>query len=136
MHETVAWEVGRFFERIEREIAVEPDLPGKLRRGLMFGHQAVEEHALLQSILATEPEALLAELSNTIPLIEQAVRAYLLALLRSEQLRPGVSARRGRRLPHPIVPVLRRAARASGTSPTGAEVDELVRSQFLAGVLA
>jgi AcrR family transcriptional regulator len=135
VHETVAWEVGRFFERIEREIAVEPDLAGKLRRGLMFGHQAIEEHTLLQRILATEPEALLEELSNTIPLIEQAVRAYLLALLRSEELRPGVSA------VHAADYLTRLYLSYVGSQGQwdfgdADAVDELVRTQFLAGVVA
>jgi AcrR family transcriptional regulator len=135
VHETVAWEVRRFFERIEHAIAVEPDLAGKLRRGLMFGHQAVEEHALLQSILATEPEALLEELSNTIPLMEEAVRAYLLALLRSEELRPGVTVGDGADyLTRLFLSYVGSQGQWDFTSPT--EVDELVRSQFLAGVLA
>ena len=135
VHETVAWEVGRFFERIEREIAVEPDLAGKLRHGLMFGHQAIEEHTLLQRILATEPEALLEELSNTIPLIEQAVRAYLLALLRSEELRPGVSA------VHAADYLTRLYLSYVGSQGQwdfgdADAVDELVRTQFLAGIVA
>ncbi len=136
VHETVAWEVGRFFERIEQEIAVEPDLAGKLRRGLMFGHRAVEEHALLQRILATEPEALLAELSNTVPLIEQAVRAYLLALLRVRARfvlvsRPGEAADYLTRLFLSYV-----GSQGLWDFSNRDQVDDLVRSQFLAGVIA
>jgi hypothetical protein len=101
----------------------------------MFGHQAVEEHALLQRILATEPEALLAELSNTVPLIEQAVRAYLLALLRGARLRPGVSALEASdyltRLFLSYV-----GSQGQWDFTDAAAVDELVRTQFLAGVLA
>jgi hypothetical protein len=101
----------------------------------MFGHQAVEEHALLQSILATEPEALLEELSNTIPLMEQAVRAYLLALLRSEDLRPDVSAGHAADyLTRLFLSYVGSQGQWDFTSPS--EVDELVKSQFLAGVLA
>lgn len=135
VHATVAWEVARFFERIERAVAEEPDLAGKLRRGLMFGHQAIEEHALLQRILATEPEALLAELSNTVPLMEQAVRAYLLALLRSEDLRPGVSAMHAADyMTRLFLSYVGSQGQWDFTDP--ATVDELVRSQFLAGVVA
>lgn len=134
VHDTVAWEVGRFFQRIEQAIAAEPDLAGKLRRGLVFGHQAVEEHALLQSILATEPEALLEELSNTIPLMEQAVRAYLLALLRAETLRPGLSAGNAADyLTRLFLSYVGSQGQWDFTSP--ADVDDLVRTQFLAGVL-
>jgi AcrR family transcriptional regulator len=135
VHETVAWEVGRFFERIEAEIAGEADLEGKLRRGLMFGHQAIGQHALLQRILATEREAFLEELSNTIPLIEQAVRAYLLALLRAEPLRSGVSA--GEAADYLTRLFLSYVGSQGQWDFSDAEqVDELVRTQFLAGVLA
>lgn len=135
VHATVAWEVGRFFQRIEAAIAGEPDLPSKVRRGLVFGHQAVEEHALLQRILATEPEALLAELDITIPLMEQAIRAYFLALLRSESLREGVSAAEAADyLTRMFLSYVSSQGQWDFTDP--AAVDELVRTQFLAGVLA
>jgi AcrR family transcriptional regulator len=90
VHDTVAWEVGRFFARIEAAIADEPDLEAKLARALRFGHQAIDQHTLLQRILATEPETLLEELSATVTLFEQLIRAYLLALLRAEPMRAGV----------------------------------------------
>jgi AcrR family transcriptional regulator len=135
VHETVSWEVGRFFQRLEQEIAAEPDLAGKVRRGLMFGHQAVEEHALLQRILATEPEALLTELSNTIPLIEQAIRAYFLALLRAESLRPAVSAGEAADyLTRLFLSYVGSQGQWDFTDESA--VDELVRTQFLAGVVA
>lgn len=135
VHETVGWEVGRFFARLEQQIAREDDLTAKLRRGLMFGHQAIEEHALLQRVLATEPEALLAELSNTVPLIEQAIRAYLLALLRSEELRPGVDAAEAADyLTRLFLSYLGSQGRWDFTDP--AEVDRLVRRHLVAGILA
>jgi len=135
VHETVVWEVGRFFQLLEQATAVESTLDGKLRRGLMFGHRAVKEHALLQHILATEPEALLAELSNAFPLIEQAVRGYFLALLRSEPLRPDVSAAEAADyLTRLFFSYVGSQGQWDFAEPDA--VDDLVRTQFLAGVLA
>lgn len=135
VHETVVWEVGRFFTRLEQEIAEEDDLPSKIRRGLMFGHQAIDEHTLLQRVLATEPEALLTELSHTVPLIEQATRGYLLALLRGERLRPGVEpAEAADYLTRLFLSYLGSQGRWDLTRPD--RVDDLVRTQFLAGILA
>ena len=51
--ETVSWEVGRFFARIGEEIAELPDLEAKLERGLVYGHQTIVEHRLLQQVLTS-----------------------------------------------------------------------------------
>jgi AcrR family transcriptional regulator len=134
VHETVVWEVGQFFQRLEHATTAEAHLPGKLRCGLMFGHRAVAEHALLQRVLATEPEALLAELSNALPLVEQAIRAYFLALLRFEPLRPDVSAGEAADyLTRMFLSYVGSQGQWDFSDP--AAVDELVRTQFVAGVL-
>lgn len=135
VRETVAWEVARFFARLEAATAGEPHLAGKLRRGLVFGHRAVEEHALLQRILATEPEALLAELSEALPLVEQAIRGYFLAVLRGEARRDGVDAGEAADyLTRLFVSYVGSQGQWDFTDEDA--VDHLVRTQFLAGVLA
>lgn len=135
IHETVVWEVGRFFQRLEAVTASEARLEGKLRVGLVFGHRAVEEHALLQRVLATEPETFLTELSTALPVIEQAVRAYFLALLRSEPLRPDVSAGEAADyLTRLFLSYVGSQGQWDFADP--AAVQDLVRTQFLAGVLA
>jgi len=88
--ETVAWEIGRFLGELAEAVEPEPDLEAKLVRGLVWGHRAVEEHALLQRILGTEPEPLHHELQSTIPVMTQLVQAYVADLLGREALRPGV----------------------------------------------
>jgi AcrR family transcriptional regulator len=135
VHETVQWEVARFFTRLEQQVAAEDALSAKIRRGLMFGHRAIEEHTLLQRILATEPEALLTELSSTVPLIEQATRAYLLALLRAETLKPGVDAAEAADY---LTRLFLSYLGSQGRWDFGdaAAVDRLVARHFVAGILA
>jgi AcrR family transcriptional regulator len=134
VRETIAWEVGRFFARIEEEVGAEPDLAAKLRRGLMFGHRAIDDHALLQRVLATEPEPFLAELARTVPTIETLIRTYLLALLRSERLRPGIDASEAADyLTRLFLSYLGTQGRADLTDPVS--VDRLVTTQFLGGIV-
>ena len=65
--ETVGWETARFMTRLAEAIAPEPDLEAKLVEGLMFGHQAVRDHVLLQRILNSEPELFLTEFHSSVP---------------------------------------------------------------------
>lgn len=88
--ETVAWETARFMTRLAEAIAPEPDLEAKLVRGLMFGHQALAHHLLLQRILGSEPAAFLTEFHHTVPALDQLARAYIVEQLAHERLRPGV----------------------------------------------
>lgn len=135
VHDTVTWEVGRFFARLEHHVSAAPGLAAKLEEGLIFGHRAIHEHTLLQRILRTEPEALLEELSQTVPLIEAAMRAYLLALLRGEPLRPGVDA--GEAADYLTRMFLSYVGSQGQWDLTDrAQVELLVRSQFVAGLLA
>jgi AcrR family transcriptional regulator len=135
VRETVAWEVGRFFARLEAHVADAPDLTAKLEAALVFGHRAIDEHTLLQRILRTEPEALLEELSHTVPLIEALIRAYLLALVRGERLRPGVE-------PVDAADYLTRmllsyvGSQGQWDLTDQDQVTRLVRTQFVAGILA
>jgi AcrR family transcriptional regulator len=134
VHETVAWEVGRFFARVEEEIADEPDLATKLTRALVFGHRAIDEHALLQRVLATEPEAFLEELSTTVTLVEQLIRAYLLAVLRTEPLRAGIEvAEAADYLTRLFLSYL--GSQGQWDLGDAGAADRLVRTQFLAGIL-
>lgn len=132
---TVEWEVDRFFRRIEARIAEQPDLASKLRVGLVFGHRAIREHELLQRVLRTEPDALLEELSQVVPTIEQLMRTYLLALLRAERLQLGIDvAAAADYLMRLFLSYLGSPGRWDLTDD--AEVDRLVRTQFLAGIIS
>ena len=88
--ETVGWETARFMTRLVEAVAPEPDLESKLVRGLMFGHQAVHDHLLLQRILNSEPALFLTEFHSSVPALDQLARAYIVEQLGHERLRPGV----------------------------------------------
>lgn len=86
--EAVTWEVARFLGRLEQAVAGADGLRDRLVVGLGFAHRALEEHEVLQHVLATEPSALLPQLQQTLPLV--------LAVLR-DALRPVVEAEPRRR---------------------------------------
>lgn len=91
---TVGWEIGNFLTALADHVRDAPDLATMLARGLPFAHRALGEHAVLNAVLATEPERFLPLLSTesarTIPFIAD----FLLPYLRREEvegrLRPGV----------------------------------------------
>lgn len=131
---TVASEIERFFTRVEGAVAAEPDLPAKLRTGLVFGHRTLTEHRLLQQVLSTEPEAILTELSSMAPLVGEAITTYLAGLLAAEDLRPGV------RLDEAADHLARLFLSYLGSPgqwdlADEAAVDRLVRTRLLAGIV-
>ena len=133
--ETVAWEVGAFFARIAEEVATEATVAGQIERGLIFGHRAILGHRLLQQMLSTEPEEFLAELSVSTQVVHGAIRSHLEDLLAGEVLAPGVDR-------HEAADYLARLYLSYLGTPGGwdltdeTEVERLVRTQFLGGVLA
>lgn len=133
--ETVTWEVGRFLSRLGAAVDAEPDLAGHLRVGLTVGHRAIHEHALLQQVLRTEPEELLRELAEAEPLLAGVVRTYVRGLLDGEPVRAGLD------LDEAADYVSRMFLSYLGTPgrwdlEDAAQVDRLVRTQLLAGVLS
>lgn len=133
--ETVTWEVGRFLSRLGAAVDAEPDLAGHLRVGLTVGHRAIHEHALLQQVLRTEPEELLRELAEAEPLMAGVVRTYVRGLLEREPVRPGVDLEEAADyLSRMFLSYLGTPGRWDLEDP--AQVDRLVRTQLLAGVLA
>ena len=132
--EAVAWEIGRFLTDLADAVEPEPDLEAKLVRGLVWGHRAIEEHTLLQRILGTEPELLLHELQNTIPVMTQLVQAYLVELLGRERLRAGVDV--GEAAAYVGGLFLSYLGSQGGWDLSDEDaVRRLVRTQLLAGVL-
>lgn len=75
VREVVAWEAGRFFERLAGAVAHHSDLTELLVETLVFAHRSVQDHDVLQKILETEPERLLplltVENSRLIALVKQ-----------------------------------------------------------------
>jgi AcrR family transcriptional regulator len=59
----VGWEFARFFLRLYDEVHEADTLEEVMERGLVFAHNAILEHEVLQRILQTEPEILLPRLT-------------------------------------------------------------------------
>jgi len=135
--ETATWEVARFFARVEQTVADEPDLAARLRLALVSGHRSLDDHALLHRLLRTEPEAVLTELSVATDLVLELIIAYLADQLVAEQ--DAGRARRDLDVPEAAdhlgrlyLSYLGAPGRWDLDDP--AQVDRLVRTQFLAGI--
>lgn len=85
--EAVTWEVARFFARVVAAVEDAPDLRTRLAVGLHFAHRAIEEHEVLQRLLATEPGGLLPQLQQTAPLVVAVLRDTLAEYVAAEPRR-------------------------------------------------
>ncbi len=135
VRETMTREVVRFWGDLAAGVASIPDLEGRLVAGIMAANRAVAEHALLQRLLVSEPEQLLPTLFETDTLVQGVVRQYLAALLATEHLQSGVDPADaadylGRML------VMHIGSRGRWDLSDEEQVRRLVRTQFLAGILA
>ena len=137
VRETVEWEVTTFFASLALAVADRPDLEAKLTTGLVVGRRAMAEHTLLQRLLRTEPEAMLGELSATNVLVLEAIITYLAGELDAARHRGEVRAdcdvvEASDHLARLFLSYLGSPGRWDFDDP--AQVQELVRGQFLAGV--
>jgi AcrR family transcriptional regulator len=133
--ESIAWEVGHFFSRIELEVRAEPDVTRKIERALAFGRDSIEHHDLLQKVLREDPERLLPELELTMPIVFDGISAYLRSLLEHEELAEGVDVDEAAEY---VARMFLTYLGSEGTWDLSqqAEVSRLVRTQFVAGILA
>lgn len=134
VRETIAWETAHFFTRLAEVVAGIEELAPLLEEALFFAHEAVEDHAVLQKVLQTEPELLLPEMSTEAERLITLVRAFLVPWLDREELCAGVdrdaAAEHVARL---FLSFL--SAPGSWDLTNRAEVGRLVRHQILAGVI-
>jgi AcrR family transcriptional regulator len=134
---TIAWEAGRFFERLTIAVADAPDLETLLVDAVMFAHQAFESHAVLQKVLETEPDLLLPQLTTESARLNAFVRNFLHgALVRAQpQLTPGLDFDLAAdHLARLVLSFVGTPGRWNLTDR--AQVAELVRTELLAGVTA
>ena len=54
IREVIAWETARFFLRLADAIAGTRDFADLLEEALLFAHEAIESHELLQKMVRTE----------------------------------------------------------------------------------
>jgi AcrR family transcriptional regulator len=91
IREVIAWEASRFFERLAAAVAAAPDFAALLEDALVFAHQAVADHVVLQKILETEPELLLPQLTVQSERILVLIKGFLAPQLSRVTLRDGLA---------------------------------------------
>ncbi len=132
--ESIAHEVARYFTSLAAHVDTEVGLARRLEVGLPFAHRALVDHEVFQRVMETEPERLLPHLSTSIPLITDALRAYLTPLLAAEDLAPGTDvAEAADYLARMILTFIRGQGTWDLDDP--AQVSALVRRHLLVGIL-
>jgi AcrR family transcriptional regulator len=134
LRDVIAWETGRFFGRLAEAVAGAPDFVHLLEEALLFAHQAVEEHEVLQKVLQTEPERLLPQLTVESERILVFIRRFLVPYLEREDLREGVDAEQAADyVARMLLSFIGNQGRWDLTDPD--QVSRLVRTELLAGVV-
>ena len=131
--------MNHFFIRLAEAVADAPDFATRLERGLAFARRAVLEHAVLQKVLATEPDVLMplmtVEQHRVLGYITEYLRPLLLAEGEAGRLLPGVdvdaAAEHVGRL---LLSLIGAPGRWDLTDP--AAVRLLVREELLGGIMA
>ncbi len=79
MGDVIVWETMRFFGRLAEAVADAPDIETILVDALVFGHRAIEEHAVLQKVLEAEPGLLLPKLTIETARLVELIRGFLVS---------------------------------------------------------
>ncbi len=130
----ITYETLRFFQNLAHAVAGAPDLETLLVEGIVVAHRSIEAHAVLQKILETEPERLLPQLSLESAGLIGLLAAFFEGRFAGHRLRQGVG-------PAEAAEYVARLTLSFIGSPGGwdladpEQVRELVRSEFLAGLL-
>jgi AcrR family transcriptional regulator len=77
----VGWEFARFFLRLYEEVHESETLEEVMERGLVFAHNAIVNHEVLQRILQTEPEILVPRLTVEANETHTLIAAFLVPYL-------------------------------------------------------
>ncbi len=131
----VSWQTLSFFEVLAQAVAGAPDLETLLVEGLLAAHRAVEEHAVLQRLLATEPQLLVPQLTVESPQIGAMLKGFFLARFAGHRLRAGLEHAEA-------ADYVARLVLSFIGSPGRWDLDdrdqvrELVRSEIMAGLVA
>jgi AcrR family transcriptional regulator len=136
VREVIAWETARFFLRLAEAVAGTRDFAELLEEALLFAHEAVERHEVLQKVLQTEPERLLPTLTVESERIRVLITAFLVPYMHSEpRLRPGIDPQQAADY---VARMLLSWIGAPGRwdLTDRSQVQTLVRTEFLAGILS
>lgn len=134
----VGWEMGRFFGALAEAVAGAPDFASLVEEGLTFAHRAVREHAVLQTVLVTEPERLLPLMTVEQRRPLRFITEYLLPFLEREEragrVRAGVDLQEAADyVASMLLSLIGSPGRWDLDDPT--QVRVLVREELLPGVL-
>jgi AcrR family transcriptional regulator len=131
----VSWQYAEFFTRLYDEVHDATSLEEVLERGLPFARRALIEHEVLQTVLQTEPEVLLPQLTLESNRTIGAIAGFLEPYLLRHGLADGVDV-------HEAADFLARMILTYIGSPghwdmsDPVQVATLVRTELLAGVVA
>jgi AcrR family transcriptional regulator len=135
LRDTVTWEAGRFLARLADATAGATDFTTLLEEALMFAHQAVGEHEVLQTMLRAEPGPLLSRLTIGGDRLVRLIKAWLAPYLVAVPLRPGMTVEgAGDYLARMILSFI--GAQGQWDLTDRSQVATLVSTEFLAGILA
>lgn len=91
VRDVITWEINRFFSRLAAAVEGAPDFASLLEEALVFAHQAIEDHAVLQKILETEPDRLLPQLTVESRRLIDLIKLFLSPYLATEPIPEGLS---------------------------------------------
>lgn len=133
--DTVTREVARFWGELADHVRPLRDLGDRLVVGLMEARKRIDENELLQRLLASEPDDFLPALSESDQLVHVALVGYLKDLIAREELVPDLDLDMAAEyLGRMLLSHISTAGRWDLTDR--AQVERLVRTQFLAGIVA
>lgn len=133
--DTIRWEATRFFADLAVAIEHSPDFETTLEDAIVFARGALDQHAVFQKVLETEPDLLLPQLSVDDSRIRTMVATFLTTHLEPEadRLAAGLSvALVADQVSRLLLSFFSAAGSWDLTDPE--QVKRLVRTQLLSGV--
>jgi AcrR family transcriptional regulator len=131
LDETIAHQVDQFFLRLRSEVEDAETFTEVVTRALLAAHRWIAEHEVLQRLLASEPGRLVPSITEETGRIVPAIATFLEPYLQRESNVPAGPA--GDYVARLVVSLIGSPGRWDLDDP--AQVDELVRTEILAGVL-
>ena len=135
VRDVIVWETARFFIRLADAVSGLKDFADLLEEALLFAHDAIERHEVLQKVLQTEPDRLLPTLTVESFRIRVLISGFLTPYLEGEpRLKPGLAA--GEAADYVARMLLSWIGSPGRWDLTDREqVRTLVETEFLAGIL-